>query len=118
MTRNPVVETLSRPACPSVAAGAAALKYQATSKTGPPTSLKTGPPCLQRSVCVPLQRRLVQVGPQAAPALRSACRLKALRCAREQPVDYLDKPVSWRGLRLCGQRDQARAALLAQPVTV
>src|SRR6185437_7330137 len=92
--------------------------YQATSKTGPPTSLKTGPPCLQRSVCVPLQRRLVQVGPQAAPALRSACRLKALRCAREQPVDYLDKPVSWRGLRLCGQRDQARAALLAQPVTV
>jgi len=26
MTRNPVVETLSRPACPSVAAGAAALK--------------------------------------------------------------------------------------------
>jgi len=34
---------------------------------------------------------LVQVGPQAAGALRSACRVKALRSARQQPVDYLHK---------------------------
>ena len=34
---------------------------------------------------------LAQVGPQAAGALRSACRVKALRSARQQPVDYLHK---------------------------
>ena len=32
------------------------------------------------------------MGPQAPPALRSACRLKALRSARVPPMDYLDKP--------------------------
>ena len=34
------------------------------------------------------RKGFVQVGPQAAPALRFACRLKALRSAREQPMDY------------------------------
>jgi hypothetical protein len=34
---------------------------------------------------------LAQVGPQAAGALRFACRLRALRSARQQPVDYLRK---------------------------
>ncbi|GEM_PF-4775303 len=37
------------------------------------------------------QSPLAQVGPPAALALRFACRLMALRSAREQPVDYLDK---------------------------